>query len=146
MLMSRVRSHDTGPELIVRRMLFKAGHRYRKNDKRLPGSPDVALWPERVAIFVHGCFWHQHSGPCDRLPRLPKSNREYWLPKLNRNKARDAERLADLERLGWRVIVIWECEVSNTQQLATRLEAFIRDAQLPHTDSPQPRFGGREAS
>lgn len=77
-------------------------------------------------IFVHGCFWHQHEGPCVRRPRLPKSNASYWLPKLDRNKKRDADNKARLETLGWRVLVVWECETSNVEKLAARMDAFLK--------------------
>lgn len=106
--MSRIRSTNTKPEEIVRKYLFSKGFRYRKNDKRYPGKPDIVLPKYRTVIFVNGCFWHMHG--CSRS-RLPKSNQEYWKPKIERNIERDADAKKKLEAEGWRVIIIWECEL-----------------------------------
>jgi len=106
--MSRIRSTNTKPEEIVRKYLFSKGFRYRKNDKRYPGKPDIVLPKYRTVIFVNGCFWHMHG--CSRS-RLPKSNQEYWRPKIERNIERDADTKKKLEAEGWKVIVIWECEL-----------------------------------
>lgn len=106
--MSRIRSTDTKPEEIVRKFLFSKGFRYRKNDKRYPGKPDIVLPKYRTVIFVNGCFWHMHG--CSRS-RLPKSNQEYWRPKIERNIERDADAKKKLEAEGWKVIIIWECEL-----------------------------------
>lgn len=106
--MSRIRSTNTKPEEIVRKYLFSEGFRYRKNDKRYPGKPDIVLPKYRTVIFVNGCFWHMHG--CSRS-RLPKSNQEYWKPKIERNIERDADAKKKLEAEGWRVIIIWECEL-----------------------------------
>ena len=106
--MSRIRSTNTKPEEIVRKYLFSKGFRYRKNDKRYPGKPDIVLPKYRTVIFVNGCFWHMHG--CSRS-RLPKSNQEYWRPKIERNIERDADAKKKLEAEGWKVIVIWECEL-----------------------------------
>lgn len=107
--MSRIRSTDTKPEEIVRKFLFSKGFRYRKNDKRLPGSPDIVLKKYKTVIFVNGCFWHCHEG-CPKYV-FPKSNQEYWKEKLNKNKNRDIKNTEKLKQLGWKVIVVWECEV-----------------------------------
>lgn len=107
--MSRIRSRDTGPEAAVRKYLFSKGFRYRKNDKRYPGKPDIVLPKYKTVIFINGCFWHMHEG-C-RYAVLPKTNKEYWEPKLQRNKKRDAKNISQLEEAGWHVIVIWECEL-----------------------------------
>ena len=107
--MSRIRSRDTKPEVLVRKYLFSRGLRFRKNDKRLPGHPDVVLPKYRAAVFVNGCFWHQHEG-C-RHAGIPDDNREYWEEKFRRNKKRDAEKTRLLELAGWRVIVVWECQL-----------------------------------
>jgi DNA mismatch endonuclease (patch repair protein) len=107
--MSRIRGKDTKPEEIARKYLFAKGLRYRKNDKRLPGKPDIVLPKYKTVIFVHGCFWHSHKN-CPDFVR-PKSNQDYWLPKLERNRLRDSEHIVALESDGWYVIVVWECEL-----------------------------------
>ena len=106
--MSRIRSTNTKPEEIVRKYLFSHGFRYRKNDKRYPGKPDIVLPKYHTIIFVNGCFWHMHG--CSRS-RLPRSNQEYWKPKIERNIQRDAENQQKLEADSWKVIVVWECEL-----------------------------------
>ena len=107
--MSHIRSTGTKPEEIVRKYLFSQGFRYRKNDKRYPGKPDIVLPKYRTVIFVHGCFWHKHEGCPDFV--WPKTNESYWIQKIERNHARDIENKAKLESSGWRVIVVWECEL-----------------------------------
>ena len=109
--MSHIRSKNTKPEDIVRKFLFSQGFRYRKNVKKLPGCPDVVLPKYKTVIFVNGCFWHMHN--CDRF-RLPTSNTEYWSKKLKNNVSRDAKNVSDLQRLGWKVLTIWECELKHT--------------------------------
>ena len=107
--MQNIRSNDTKPEVLVRKRLFAAGFRYRKHDRRYPGTPDIVLPKYRTVIFVHGCFWHMHEGhPCFVMP---KSNTDYWIPKLDRNRKRDAENIRKLESMGWNVIVVWECSL-----------------------------------
>jgi DNA mismatch endonuclease, patch repair protein len=108
-MMSRIRAKDTSPETAVRSAVYALGHRFRKNVTSLPGKPDIANQSKRWAIFVHGCFWHGHDN-C-QLASKPKTNREYWIPKLRRNKSRDAERIAALKQSGFRVLVLWECDV-----------------------------------
>ena len=122
--MRNIRSKDTAPEKIVRGYLFKRGLRFRVADKRYPGKPDIVLPRYRAAIFVHGCFWHQHG--C-RKSAVPKSNQEYWIPKLQRNVERDISNHAGLTSLGWKVIVIWECELKKKylDDTMTRLENEI---------------------
>jgi DNA mismatch endonuclease (patch repair protein) len=107
--MSKIHSQDTKPEAIVRKYLFKHGLRYRKNDKRYPGKPDIVLPKFHTVLFVHGCFWHCHEGCSDFV--IPKSNTDYWLPKLQRNRQRDEANINTLKSAGWRVLVIWECEL-----------------------------------
>ncbi len=119
-VMARVRSKDTGPEMLVRHALWAAGLRYRLHDKRLPGHPDLVFVGRRVALFVHGCFWHSHTG-CPRH-RIPKSRVEWWARKLARNKERDANVHETLEAAGWRVLVIWECEAEREDCLAALVE------------------------
>ena len=106
--MSRISRANNKPEEIVRKYLFSHGFRYRKNDKRYPGKPDIVLPKYHTIIFVNGCFWHMHG--CSRS-RLPRSNQEYWKPKIERNIQRDAENQQKLEADGWKVIVVWECEL-----------------------------------
>jgi len=110
--MRRIKSVDTSPELLVRRMLWHLGYRYRLHDKRLPGKPDIVFWGRKKVIFVHGCFWHQHYGCADS--KLPKSNTEYWHPKLRRNVERDARAVELLEAIGWRVLIVWDCQTRDT--------------------------------
>lgn len=113
--MSRIRGKDTQPEMTVRRTFWAAGLRYRLHDKRLLGNPDLVFPSRRAIVFVHGCFWHCHEG-CGNF-RIPKTRTEWWAAKLARNKARDVEVRAELEAAGWRVFVIWECEVADRRML-----------------------------
>lgn len=106
--MSHIRSSNTIPEELVRRYLFSQGFRYRKNDKRFPGKPDIILPKYRVALFVNGCFWHMHDCPGFVWP---KSRLDYWKPKLTRNVERDQQHYKELQNMGWRVIVVWECQL-----------------------------------
>jgi len=107
--MSRVRSGNTKPEEMVRKYLFSRGLRYRKNDKRLPGKPDLVFPKHRVVVFVHGCFWHKHIG-CHYFV-LPETNAVFWDEKLEGNRQRDERNISQLQAYGWRVIVVWECEL-----------------------------------
>jgi DNA mismatch endonuclease (patch repair protein) len=120
--MQSVKTKDTGPERAVRRALFAAGYRYRLHRRDLPGSPDVVFPGRKKAIFVHGCFWHGHG--CSK-GRASKSRIDYWGPKLEANKARDARNLRDLEAQGWSVLVIWQCELADMEALLPRLIAFV---------------------
>lgn len=110
--MSRIRSKDTKPEELVRKYLFSKGFRYRKNDVRLPGKPDIVLPKYKVVIFVNGCFWHGHDG-C-RYFVWPKNNSEFWKKKIVGNMVRDQKNYALLRELGWRVFVVWECELKQS--------------------------------
>ena len=121
--MRAIRSKDTKPEMIVRRAVYALGLRYRLHRRDLPGRPDLAFIGRRKAIFVHGCFWHQHQG-C-REASTPKSNAGYWDPKLTRNVERDARNLQSLRGAGWQVLVIWECDVSDSALLLAGLSAFL---------------------
>ena len=109
--MSRIRSTHTKPEEIVCKYLFSQGFRYRKNDKRYPGKPDIVLPKYKTVIFVNGCFWHKHEG-CKYFV-VPKSNTEFWMNKINRNIERDSVNVKKLIDMGWKVIVVWECELKN---------------------------------
>ena len=108
--MSRIRGKDTSIEVKVRKYLFSKGFRFRKNDKRLPGKPDVVLPKYHTVIFIHGCFWHRHPGCKDTT--TPKTRTEYWLDKFERNVANDRARYEDLEAAGWNVITLWECDIN----------------------------------
>lgn len=110
--MSQIKGKNTKPEEVVRKYLFSQGFRYRKNDKRLPGSPDIVLPKYKTVIFVNGCFWHGHEG-CKYFV-WPKSNEEFWKNKIETNIARDKNKTAALEQLGWKVIVVWECQLKPT--------------------------------
>lgn len=122
-VMARVKSRDTGPERAVRRMLWRLGGRYRLHGRDLPGKPDIVLPGRRLAVFVHGCFWHGHD--CARGARVPKANRDYWLAKVGRNRARDAAVRAALQAAGWRVETVWECELKAPAALEARLKAML---------------------
>lgn len=122
-LMSRVPQRDTAPEMAVRRMLHGAGYRYRVCPRLLPGRPDIAFIGKRKAIFVHGCFWHAHN--C-RLSKLPSTNSDFWKLKFERNRERDLRKVKDLERLGWTVLVVWQCELKNPESLMETMREFLR--------------------
>ena len=128
-VMARVKGKNTSPELKVRKALTRLGARYRLHRRDLPGSPDVVLPGRRLAIFVHGCFWHGHD--CARGARVPKANRDYWVAKVNRNRTRDVASRAALAALGWRVETIWECGLKDEAVLAARLEAVLASSSLP---------------
>jgi DNA mismatch endonuclease (patch repair protein) len=121
--MRRIRSIDTKPELLVRRLVYGLGFRYRLHRKDLPGCPDLVFVSRRKVIFVHGCFWHQHQQCVDGRP--PRSRTGYWLPKLARNVKRDSTAIKQLEQMGWRVLVIWECELSS-EELIERTMATVQ--------------------
>lgn len=126
--MSHIKSKDTKPEMIIRRLLHRAGYRYSLHKSALPGKPDLYFKKFNAAIFIHGCFWHQHPG-CKRAS-IPKSNTDYWIPKLKRNVERDRDHINDLELLGIRVLVIWECETNlsdldDQQLLLDRIRKFL---------------------
>ena len=114
--MSHIRSTNTKPEETVRKYLFSKGFRYRKNDKRLPGKPDIVLPKYKTVVFINGCFWHMHN--CSRS-RLPKSNLEYWKPKILRNVERDQNNYQKLIDAGWKVIIVWECELKKESRHST---------------------------
>jgi DNA mismatch endonuclease (patch repair protein) len=121
--MARVKSKGTRPEMVVRRLLFSLGYRYRLHDRSLPGSPDIVFKRKKKAIFVHGCFWHRHDGCA--LARLPKSRLDFWVPKLEGNRERDARKLLQLKSLGWDAFVIWECELKDLNLLGKKLNGFL---------------------
>lgn len=120
-IMSRVRSQNSQAELVVRRLIYSMGFRYRLHRKDLPGKPDIVLARLKCVIFVNGCFWHQHR--CKRGNRLPASNREYWIKKLQRNITRDRLNIAKLKKQGWAVLVVWECQT--TERGGERLKRVV---------------------
>jgi DNA mismatch endonuclease, patch repair protein len=124
-LMSRIRGKDTKPELIVRSMLHRMGYRFRIHRKDLPGRPDIVLPTHKKVVLVHGCFWHGHL--CKIAPG-PKSNKEYWSPKIGANRARDERNKAALIDLGWGVLELWECEIRDLRKTEKRLLSFLRAA------------------
>lgn len=121
--MRAVRAENTTPELVVRKIVHRLGFRFRLHRSDLPGKPDLVLPRLRKIIFVHGCFWHQHS--CKRGNRVPKTRREYWENKLAGNRRRDRRHLAALKKAGWRVLVVWECQTKNVERLTNRLDRFL---------------------
>lgn len=127
--MRRVKGRDTGPERALRSLLTGMGARYRLHRADLPGKPDIVFAGRRLAVFVHGCFWHGHD--CPRGARVPKANRTYWQSKIAANRSRDARHRTLLEAAGWRVEVVWECELKDRDALAARAEAWIRSPPPP---------------
>jgi len=109
--MSRIRSKNTLPELLIRKALWRMGYRYRLHYKKLPGKPDIVIVKQRIVFFIHGCFWHRHKN-CIEASR-PKTNSEYWEAKINKNIERDKTHKREIEQLGWKVIIIWECKVKH---------------------------------
>lgn len=138
-IMQSVKTENTGPELVVRRLLHGMGYRYRLHRRDLPGKPDIVFVSRHKAIFVHGCFWHGHDCP---KGRLPKSRLDYWQPKLDKNMARDRTKIEQLASLGWSVLVIWQCETVDKEVLAVRLQDFVgeRDRRLT-SSSARARIG-----
>ena len=120
-MMAAIRGKDTEPEMVVRRFLHRAGFRFRLHVENLPGRPDIVLPKYRTVILVHGCYWHRHQG-C-HLATTPKTNSAFWLDKFEKNVARDRRNIEQLEKAGWRVIVVWECEVKSLE----RLEALVAE-------------------
>ncbi|MCX5832486.1 MAG: very short patch repair endonuclease [Deltaproteobacteria bacterium] len=123
--MSAIRSKDMKPELAVRRMVHRLGYRYRLHSKSLPGTPDMVFHSRHSVIFVNGCFWHQHPDPFCKDARKPKSNADYWQPKLVRNQVRDAENEAALKAEGWSILVIWECQTRDKLALEQIILSFL---------------------
>ena len=121
--MSRIRSSNTAPEVALRRAMHAIGFRFRLHSKGLPGKPDIVLPRHKTVIFVHGCFWHRHSG-C-KIATTPKTNTEFWVEKFDRNVVRDARTREQLEGLGWRVIVVWECELRSANQVVGAVRRVV---------------------
>lgn len=123
--MSRIRSQGMKPEMAVRSIVHSLGYRFRLHRRDLPGSPDLTLPRRRAVIFVNGCFWHWHPDPSCPIAGLPKSNLDYWEPKLARTRDRDQQHVAALQAKGWRPLTIWECELRDLPSVLTRIRAFL---------------------
>lgn len=123
--MSLVRDRDTKPEMRVRRLVHRLGYRYRLRRRDLPGKPDLVFGPRRKVIFVHGCFWHRHPDPDCPFARVPKSKLDFWLPKLEGNRARDARNNEKLSQMGWDVLEVWECQTKDMIELEKRIREFL---------------------
>ena len=121
--MSRVKGANTTPELRVRRLIHSMGYRYRLHDRSLPGTPDVVFSRKKKAIFIHGCFWHQHND-CP-ASRRPASNQDFWNAKLDRNLERDSQNQQRLAERGWEYLLVWECELRHIQVLRSRIQSFL---------------------
>lgn len=126
-IMSKITGKETKPEILVRRFLFAAGFRFRKNVVNLLGKPDIVLSKYNTIIFVHGCFWHGHT--CKR-GKLPESNHEFWKQKIEKNIERDKQIIAQLEKDGWTVIIIWQCEIRNKEKRNMRLNELIDELEI----------------
>jgi len=122
--MRKVRSENTKPEIIARRIILDLGYRgYRVNYKKLPGRPDIVFTKRKKTIFIHGCFWHGHD--CRAGRNRPNTNRDYWEPKLMKNKARDGKRAKELKSLGWDVLTIWECQLKDVKAVKTKIQNYL---------------------
>jgi DNA mismatch endonuclease (patch repair protein) len=128
-IMRAVRSSDTKPEMIVRRLAHRLGYRYRLHVKSLAGVPDLVFPRRRKVIFVHGCYWHRHH--CAEGQSMPSSHVRYWVGKFERNRRRDARIRRSLARLGWKVLVLWECQLKNTAWVQRRIKAFLARSRKP---------------
>lgn len=124
--MASVRREGTDPERKIRSMLHKAGYRFKLHRKNLPGTPDIVLPKYNTVIFVHGCFWHQHSG-CSKS-RRPSSNQNYWEKKLDGNIERDKKKIAELKKMGWKAIIVWQCEIENESEILRKIRAFLQSS------------------
>jgi DNA mismatch endonuclease, patch repair protein len=124
-VMSKITSKNTKPEIVVRKYIFSLGFRYRLHKKDLPGSPDIVLSKYKTLIFVHGCFWHGHPCKIGSGLRKPKSNRNYWNQKINKNIDRDKKNIKQLKKMDWNVIIIWECETKKLQFLKKKLKPLL---------------------
>lgn len=127
--MSRIRGKDTGIEVAVRKYLFSKGYRYRKNDARYPGKPDIVLPKYKTVIFIHGCFWHRHEG-C-RYATTPKTREEFWKSKFRKNVSNDRKHQEELESAGWKVLTIWECELKK-DRFGDTMQHLLEN--IEHTD------------
>jgi len=121
--MSRIRGKDTMPEIAVRRLVHRLGYRFRLHTRELPGCPDIVLPRHKKVIFVHGCFWHMHK--CRYGKVIPQTRKKFWQTKRQANVARDRKNIKELKTLGWKVLVVWECQIRNTPKLSNRIKKFL---------------------
>jgi DNA mismatch endonuclease Vsr len=126
--MARIRSKNTGPELAIRRALFRLGYRFRLHINDLPGTPDIVFRNRRKAVFIHGCFWHAHKG-C-HLAKIPKTRTEYWRAKFLRNAKRDRSSKRKLRSMGWSTLTIWECQIAREEHVMRRLTRYLGLARI----------------
>ncbi len=124
--MRKIRSKDMKPEMVVRKLVHSLGYRYRLHRKDLPGKPDLVFGPKKKVIFVNGCFWHSHDDPSCPIARIPKSNQDFWIPKLQRTKERDKEHLKKLQEKEWYTLTVWECQIQNQDNLKKLITRFLR--------------------
>ncbi|CAN5336262.1 very short patch repair endonuclease [soil metagenome] len=124
--MARVKGKGSSAEMIVRRLVHRMGYRYRLHGAKLPGRPDLVFPGRKKAIFVHGCFWHRHPDPDCKLARLPKTRQEFWIPKLEGNRARDLRQMEELAALGWSALILWECGLKNEAFLENEIRTFLQ--------------------
>ncbi len=124
-IMAAVHSENTKPEILVRKLVYAMGHRYRLHDKSLPGKPDLVFKSKKKAIFVNGCFWHGHDG-CEKA-RLPKTRVAYWRTKIESNKLRDNKKFKELTSMGWRYLIIWQCNLKNINSTSKRIIKFLEN-------------------
>jgi DNA mismatch endonuclease (patch repair protein) len=127
-IMSNIKGKETKPEILVRKFLFSNGFRFRKNDSRFPGKPDIVLPKYKIIIFVNGCFWHGHQD-CKKS-KLPTTNVEFWLKKIEGTKQRDIKNINELKESGWKIITIWECEIKNESSLNQRMEMLVEEIKM----------------
>lgn len=123
--MRRIRGKNTNPELIVRHIIYHMGYRYRLGGCNLPGRPDLVFKNRHKVIFVHGCFWHQHDKLDCKEKHIPKSNLDYWLPKLDKNKRRFADTVQKLQKMGWEQMVIWECQLKELEKITNDIQSYL---------------------
>lgn len=133
-IMSKISGKETKYEILVRKFLFEKGFRYRKNDKRLPGKPDIVLPKYKTIIFTHGCFWHGHH--C-KAAKLPETNKEFWENKINYNIERDKNNQLVLRKLGWKIIIIWQCELKNKKMITEKLKEIEQKIQNKCINQPK---------
>ena len=133
--MSKIRGKDTGPERQVRSLLHRAGYRFRLHVKTFPGKPDIVMPRHRAVVFVHGCFWHRHQG-C-KIASTPKTHRKFWAEKFARNVANDRKHVRRLRRLGWKVLIVWECQLRRPEQVLTRLMKILNTCSPQRTQRAQ---------
>jgi DNA mismatch endonuclease (patch repair protein) len=123
--MGRVKAKGSRAEMLVRRLVHSLGYRFRLHQARLPGKPDLVFAKRRKVVFVHGCFWHRHPDPSCALARIPKTRQDFWVPKLEGNRLRDIRNIDELERAGWGVLELWECELKDVTSLSNKIRTFL---------------------